>query len=96
MFVGEGGASSSVLLSPGRETPALQVNPADVPALEIKLGALVVLLSVTVLFGFAPLCLVRGAGRCSVDPGKRPLFVDEALRPAAGCRVDPGLSVLQI
>ncbi|XP_049902319.1 zinc transporter ZIP1-like [Epinephelus moara] len=63
--------SSSALLFPGREKAALQVNPADVPALEIKLGALVVLLSVTVLFGFAPLCIVRGAGRCSVDSDLR-------------------------
>ncbi|XP_042346782.1 zinc transporter ZIP1-like [Plectropomus leopardus] len=70
MFV-KGGVSSSVLLSPGRDTAALQVNPADVPALEIKLGALVVLLSITVLFGFAPLCIVRGAGRCSVDSDVR-------------------------
>ncbi|XP_029308282.1 zinc transporter ZIP3 [Cottoperca gobio] len=64
-----GGGVSSVLLSPGRDTPALQVN--DVPALEIKLGALVVLLSVTLLFGFAPLCIVRGAGRCNMEPGLR-------------------------
>lgn len=48
----------------------LQVNPADVPGLEIKLGALVVLLSITLLFGFAPLCIVRGAGPCCVDSGK--------------------------
>lgn len=67
-----GRPSSPVLYSPGRETAALQVNPADVPALEIKLGALVVLLSVTLLFGMAPLCIVRGAGRCSVDPGEEP------------------------
>ncbi|XP_022617783.1 zinc transporter ZIP1 [Seriola dumerili] len=66
-----GRVSSSVLLSPRRDTAGLQVNPADVPALEIKLGALVVLLSVTLLFGFTPLCLVRGAGRCSVDPDSR-------------------------
>uniref|UniRef100_A0A3Q0R4W2 Uncharacterized protein n=1 Tax=Amphilophus citrinellus TaxID=61819 RepID=A0A3Q0R4W2_AMPCI len=57
-----GGASSSVFLSPAKETPALAVNPANVPALEIKLGALVVLLSVTLLFGFTPFCIVRGAG----------------------------------
>ncbi|XP_070768577.1 zinc transporter ZIP1-like [Enoplosus armatus] len=68
---GGGRASSSVLLSPGRETAALQVNPADVPALEIKLGALVVLLSITLLFGFAPLCIVRGVGCCSVGPDLR-------------------------
>ncbi|XP_042279051.1 zinc transporter ZIP1-like [Thunnus maccoyii] len=66
-----GRVSSSVLLSPRRETVALQTNPADIPAMEIKLGALVVLLSVTLLFGFAPLCIVRGAGRCSVDPELR-------------------------
>lgn len=63
----EGRVSSSALLSPGR----LQVNPADVPALEIKVGALVVLLSVTLLFGFAPLCIVRGAGSCCVDTDLR-------------------------
>ncbi|XP_026173404.1 zinc transporter ZIP1 [Mastacembelus armatus] len=50
---------------------ALQVGPPDVPALEIKMGALVVLLSVTLLFGFAPLCIIRGAGRCSEDPDLR-------------------------
>lgn len=65
-----GGASSSVLVSSAKETAALKVNPADVPALEIKLGALAVLLSVTLLFGFAPLCIVRGAGRFSVQPGR--------------------------
>lgn len=65
-----GGASSSVLASSAKETAALKVNPADVPALEIKLGALAVLLSVTLLFGFAPLCIVRGAGRFSVQPGR--------------------------
>lgn len=54
-----------------RETAALLANPAAVPALEIKLGALVVLLSVSLLFGFLPLCIVRGAGRCSVDPDTR-------------------------
>ncbi|XP_038566281.1 zinc transporter ZIP1-like [Micropterus salmoides] len=69
MFVGA--VSSSALLSPGRETAALQINPANVPTLEIKLGALVVLLSITLLFGFAPLCIVRGAGRCNVDPDLR-------------------------
>lgn len=66
--------SSSVLRPPG-EAPALQVNPASVPALELKLGALAVLLSVTLLFGFAPLCIVRGAGRCSVDPDVRRLLL---------------------
>lgn len=66
MFI-EGRGSSSV----HRETAALQVNPADVPALEIKLGALVVLLSITLLFGFAPLCIIRRAGSCCVDPDLR-------------------------
>ncbi|XP_029361204.1 zinc transporter ZIP1 [Echeneis naucrates] len=65
------GQLSSVLMSPGRDTTGLQVRPANVPALEIKLGALVVLLSVTLLFGLAPLCLVRGVGRGSVDPDLR-------------------------
>ncbi|XP_041843708.1 zinc transporter ZIP1-like [Melanotaenia boesemani] len=65
-------AASSVLLSAGMETPALQRN---VPALEIKLGALVVLLSVTLLFGFVPLCIVRRTGCCSVDPDFRHLLL---------------------
>lgn len=62
---------SSVLLSPGRDAAALRMDPADVPALEIKLGALLVLLTVTLLFGFVPLCVIRGGGRCSVDPDSR-------------------------
>ncbi|XP_030605851.1 zinc transporter ZIP3 [Archocentrus centrarchus] len=70
-----GGASSSVFLSPAKETPALAVNPANVPALEIKLGALVVLLSVTLLFGFTPFCIVRGAGCFSVQPDLRRLLL---------------------
>ncbi|KAM9309226.1 zinc transporter ZIP1-like isoform 2-T2 [Pholidichthys leucotaenia] len=41
----------------------------------VKLGALAVLLSVTLLFGFAPLCIVRGTGRCSLDPGFRGLLL---------------------
>ncbi|XP_062320883.1 zinc transporter ZIP1-like [Osmerus eperlanus] len=49
----------------------LQSNPATVPGLEIKLGALVMLLSTTLLCGFIPLCIVRGAGRCNVDPAMR-------------------------
>ncbi|XP_071376331.1 zinc transporter ZIP1 [Centroberyx affinis] len=69
MSVG-GGGSSPVLLSPGWGS-APRAGPADVPALEIKLGALAVLLFTTLLFGFAPLCLVRGAGRCSLDPELR-------------------------
>ncbi|MED6235097.1 hypothetical protein ATANTOWER_015752 [Ataeniobius toweri] len=64
-------AASSILMSPQKEPAALQVSPAEIPALEIKLGALVVLLSVTLLFGFIPLCVVRGGGRCSVDPDFR-------------------------
>lgn len=73
MFAG-GRVSSSVLLSPGRETTGLQANPAAVPALEIKLGALAVLLSITLLFGFAPLCIVRGVGSCCADPGKNQVW----------------------
>lgn len=46
----------------------LQVNPADIPALEVKLGVLVLLLCVTLLFGFAPLWLVRGP--CRAGPGE--------------------------
>uniref|UniRef100_A0A1A8BC82 Uncharacterized protein n=1 Tax=Nothobranchius kadleci TaxID=1051664 RepID=A0A1A8BC82_NOTKA len=61
-----GGSSSSALQFRGGAV-ALPVNPADVPALEIKLGALVVLLSITLVFGFAPLCIVRGTGRCSIN-----------------------------
>lgn len=48
----------------------LQVNPAGVPGLELKLGALVLLLGVTLLFGFAPFWLVRGAGWCWAGPGE--------------------------
>ncbi|XP_035607096.1 zinc transporter ZIP1-like isoform X1 [Oncorhynchus keta] len=58
--------SSSVALSGW--SSEVQMNPADVPGLEVKLGALVVLFSITLVCGFAPLCLVRGAGRCNVDP----------------------------
>ncbi|XP_029928302.1 zinc transporter ZIP3 [Myripristis murdjan] len=61
MAAGVGG-SSPVLLSPG-----WGAGPDHVPALEIKLGALVVLLATTLLCGFVPLCVVRGAGGCSVD-----------------------------
>ncbi|XP_056142093.1 zinc transporter ZIP1-like [Lampris incognitus] len=57
-------------LSPGWG-PALATCPFDVPGLEIKLGALVVLLATTLVFGFAPLCLVRSTGRCSVTPETR-------------------------
>uniref|UniRef100_A0A3B5MVF0 Solute carrier family 39 member 3 n=1 Tax=Xiphophorus couchianus TaxID=32473 RepID=A0A3B5MVF0_9TELE len=52
------------------ETGVLR-DPADLPALEIKLVALVVLLSVTLLFGFVPLCLARAGGRCGADPERR-------------------------
>lgn len=83
----------SVLLSPGRTKTSLQVNPADVPALEIKLGALVVLLTVTLLFGFAPLCILRGVGRCSVDSGKKPgtMWTTES---AVGVGLSPVLLVV--
>uniref|UniRef100_A0A8K9XB01 Solute carrier family 39 member 1 n=1 Tax=Oncorhynchus mykiss TaxID=8022 RepID=A0A8K9XB01_ONCMY len=56
--------SSSVALSGW--SSEVQMNPADVPGLEVKLGALVVFFSITLVCGFAPLCLVRGAGRCNV------------------------------
>ncbi|XP_022068134.2 zinc transporter ZIP1 [Acanthochromis polyacanthus] len=65
----------SSVLRPLGKAPALQANPASVPALELKLGALAVLLSVTLLFGFAPLCIIRRAGRCSVDPDVRRLLL---------------------
>ncbi|KAK6326396.1 hypothetical protein J4Q44_G00020410 [Coregonus suidteri] len=61
--------SSSVALSAWPSE--VQMNPADVPGLEVKLGALVVLFSITLVCGFAPLCFVRGAGRCNVDPETR-------------------------
>ncbi|KAL2084588.1 hypothetical protein ACEWY4_020106 [Coilia grayii] len=38
---------------------------------EIKLAALFVLLSATLLFGAAPLCITRGTGRCSSNPELR-------------------------
>ncbi|CAL8288163.1 unnamed protein product [Merluccius merluccius] len=47
------------------------VTPADVPGVELKLGALGVLLSSTLLFGFLPLCVVRRAGGLSLDPGRQ-------------------------
>ncbi|XP_010883407.1 zinc transporter ZIP1 [Esox lucius] len=47
------------------------MNTGEVPAHEMKLGALVVLLFFTLLCGFAPLCFVRGAGRCSIYPETR-------------------------
>ncbi|XP_034021194.1 zinc transporter ZIP1-like isoform X2 [Thalassophryne amazonica] len=56
---------SSVLQSPGRES--VRINSADVLALEVTRGAVVLLLSITLVFGFIPLCVVRGTGRCSVD-----------------------------
>ncbi|KAM4600678.1 zinc transporter ZIP3 isoform 1-T2 [Polymixia lowei] len=64
------GRGSSLVLSPGWGS-ALQGQPADVPGLEIKLGALMVLLTSTLLFGFTPLCIVQGAGRCTMDPETR-------------------------
>lgn len=45
-------------------------GPPDVQGLELKLGALLVLLSSTLLFGFGPLCLFRGAA-CSLQPETR-------------------------
>lgn len=59
----------------GGSSPLRQVDPAHVPALEIKLGALVVLLSVTLLFGLAPLCIVRGAGPRRLEPDVRRLLL---------------------
>uniref|UniRef100_A0A1A7WZM6 Solute carrier family 39 (Zinc transporter), member 3 n=1 Tax=Iconisemion striatum TaxID=60296 RepID=A0A1A7WZM6_9TELE len=70
MMLVAGGSPSSALQSRGGAA-ALRVNPADVPALEIKLGALVVLLSITLVFGFAPLCIIRGTGRCSINSDVR-------------------------
>lgn len=64
---GDGGGSSPSVL---QQTSLLQVNPVDIPALEIKLGALVVLLCITLLFGFAPFWLVRGARLCCAGPGE--------------------------
>ncbi|XP_007543084.1 zinc transporter ZIP1 [Poecilia latipinna] len=61
----------TVLMRPEGGPAALRVDPADLPALEIKLVALVVLLSVTMLFGFVPLCVVRAGGRCGGDPERR-------------------------
>ncbi|XP_017295424.1 zinc transporter ZIP1 [Kryptolebias marmoratus] len=71
MLVSGGPSSSSALLSVGGQEAVLRVDPAFVPVLDVKLGALVVLLIATLLFGFAPLCIVRGAGRCSVQPDVR-------------------------
>ncbi|KAJ3598046.1 hypothetical protein NHX12_001560 [Muraenolepis orangiensis] len=46
-------------------------TPADIPGVELKLGALGVLLSSTLLFGFLPLCVVRRAGGLSLDPERQ-------------------------
>ncbi|KAM9782903.1 zinc transporter ZIP1-like [Neosynchiropus ocellatus] len=70
MAVG-GRVSSPALATAVREVTQLQVDAVDVPALELKLGALAVLLTITLLFGFAPLCLVRGVGQCSLGPETR-------------------------
>lgn len=85
-----GDSSSSILGPPGGNPAALRVNPADIPALEIKLGALVVLLSVTLLFGVAPLCIVRGTGRFSLDPGRGPLSPDQSQVTSNGSGPRPG------
>lgn len=61
MFGGDGG---------GPSPSVLQVEPADVPALGAKLGALVALLGGTLLVGFAALWLVRGAGLWRASPGE--------------------------
>ncbi|XP_061838939.1 zinc transporter ZIP1-like isoform X2 [Nerophis lumbriciformis] len=63
--------SVSVPLSPGRKMAALQADAAEVPALESKVAALVVLLVVTLLFSLIPLFLVQGAGLCSIRPETR-------------------------
>ncbi|XP_054636943.1 zinc transporter ZIP1-like [Dunckerocampus dactyliophorus] len=55
--------SLAILSSPGRN--------AEIPALEFKVAVLVVLLVVTLLFGLVPLCLVHGAGPCSISPESR-------------------------
>ncbi|XP_076136353.1 zinc transporter ZIP3 [Alosa pseudoharengus] len=46
----------------------MEETSASIPGLEIKLGALFVLLSATLLFGLAPLCIIRGTGRWSTNP----------------------------
>lgn len=70
MFGGRGGDGGGSSPSGLQQASLLQVNPVDIPALEIKLGALVVLLCITLLFGFAPFWLVRGAGLCCAAPGE--------------------------
>uniref|UniRef100_A0A8C8LQJ1 Uncharacterized protein n=1 Tax=Oncorhynchus tshawytscha TaxID=74940 RepID=A0A8C8LQJ1_ONCTS len=64
--------SSSVALSGW--SSEVQMNPADVPGLEVKLGALVVLFSITLVVA-SPLCS-RGAGDlyCSTPPQEHHLF----------------------
>uniref|UniRef100_W5MQA6 Solute carrier family 39 member 1 n=1 Tax=Lepisosteus oculatus TaxID=7918 RepID=W5MQA6_LEPOC len=60
---------------PGVQTPgweqAAPPAPGSVSGLDFKLGSLFLLLAATLLCGFAPLCLVRGSGRCSTDPDLR-------------------------
>lgn len=74
-------AAMTVLMRPGGGPAALR-DPADLPALEIKLVSLVVLLSVTLLFGFVPLCVVRAGGRCGADPGAGPVLFHPDSGPA--------------
>ncbi|XP_030638240.1 zinc transporter ZIP1 isoform X2 [Chanos chanos] len=45
----------------------MQSTSSSVPEMEIKLGSLLVLLATTLLCGFVPLWIIRGAGRRSVD-----------------------------
>lgn len=60
-----GGGSIPAVL---QRSSVLRVKAADIPVLEMKLGALLVLLCATLLFGLAPLAL---AGWFRLGPGER-------------------------
>lgn len=76
--------------SPLWEDP-LQKNRAGVPAMEVQLGALLVLLITTLLCGSIPLCVVRGAGRCNFDPKTRHMALRLMSGLAAGVFLATGL-----
>ncbi|XP_006008653.1 zinc transporter ZIP1 [Latimeria chalumnae] len=62
----------AVLLSDAERMVRMpSLGPALVTGLEVKLSALVVLLAMTMLCGFIPLCLVRHSGRTSASVEKR-------------------------
>lgn len=77
----------------GAPPPVLHGIPVDIPALEVKLGALVLLLCITLLFGYAPLWLVRGAGLCGAAAGEGQVIGQVSLELAS--RPEAHLSCLR-